>query len=52
MTYLKYGFSLSVRSKKASFALSLSSSVTVTSRFLFSLRKMMYSAMEDRIVIQ
>ena len=43
---------MSVRSKKASFALSLSSSVTVTSRFLFSLRKMKYSATEDRIVIQ
>ena len=52
MTYLKYGFSLSVRSKKANFALSLSSSVTVTSRFLFSLRKMKYSATEDRMVIQ
>ena len=52
MTYLKYGFSLSVRSRNASFARSASSSTTVTSRLLFSLRRITYSVMADTMVMQ
>lgn len=51
-TYLKYGFSLSVKSWNASFAFSASSSGPRASLALFARQRTTYSATEDAIVMQ